>query len=398
MAARIYLDHSATTPLDPRVFLAMEPYLADAFGNASSTHAEGRKARQAVDTARAQVADLLGADPAEIIFTASGTEADNLALIGAVRASPERCHIITSSIEHPAVLETCRFLEQQGTAVAYLPVDGDGIVGVEDLKRALRPDTRLVSIMAANNIVGTVQPLAELARITKEHGALFHTDAVQAAGKIPLDVNALPVDLISLSAHKLHGPKGIGALYVRRGVKLAPLVFGGGQEQGLRSATENVAGIVGFGAAAALAKAEIATETVRLAELRERILRELQQSVPNAYLIGHPVQRLPGHLCLGLLGEERKIGRLLELLDEAGVAASSGSACSAHHTPGPSKVLLAMGFDSERARGLLRVTLGRFNTKGDVTRFLDVLPQAVARLHPAETQAAPAFSVGNFPQ
>jgi cysteine desulfurase len=398
MAARIYLDHSATTPLDPRVFLAMEPYLADAFGNASSTYAEGRKARHAVDTARAQVADLLGAGPAEIIFTASGTEADNLALIGTVRTTQERCHIITSSIEHPAVLETCRFLEQQGTAVTYLPVDGDGIVGVEDLKRALRPDTRLVSIMAANNVVGTVQPLAELARITKEHGALFHTDAVQAAGKSPIDVNTLPVDLISISAHKFHGPKGIGALYVRRCVKLAPIMFGGGQEQGLRSATENVAGIVGFGAASALAKAEIATETVRLSELRERILRELQQSVPNAYLIGHPVQRLPGHLCLGLLGHERKIGRLLELLDEAGVAASSGSACSAHHTPGPSKVLLAMGFDAERARGLLRVTLGRFNTTADLTRFLEILPRAVAAVRSSEPQAAPAFSAGNFPQ
>jgi len=399
MAARIYLDHSATTPLDPRVFLAMEPYLSGEFGNASSTHAEGRKARQAVDTGRAQVADLLGADPAEIVFTASGTEADNLALVGAVRATEGRCHIITSAIEHPAVLETCRFLEQSGTAVTYLPVDGDGRVAPESLRQALRPETRLVSIMAANNVVGTVQPLDELARITKQRGALFHTDAVQAAGKIPLDVNTLPADLISLSAHKLHGPKGIGALYVRRGVKLSPVVFGGGQEQGLRSATENVAGIVGFGAAAALAKAEIASEAVRHAELRQSILAQLEQTVPNAYLIGHPFHRLPGHLCLGLLGQEREVGRILEALDELGVAVSSGSACSAHHTPGPSNVLLAMGFEAERALGLLRVTLGRFNTNTEVTRFLEILPQALSAVQLAETQAAPAFSgAGPFPQ
>jgi cysteine desulfurase len=382
MASRIYFDHSATTPLDTRVFLVMEPFLGGAFGNPSSQHSEGRKARQAIENARAQVAALLGADPSEIIFTASGTEADNLALIGAVHANDGPCHVVTSSIEHPAVLETCRFLERSGTKVTHLPVDRDGIVDVGSLAGALRPETRLVSIMAANNIVGTIQPLDELARITKRHGALFHTDAVQAAGKIPLDVTALPLDLVSLSAHKLHGPKGVGALYVRAGVRLSPIVYGGGQERGLRSATENVAGIVGFGAAAALAKQQIASEATRLAELRERIVNELKRSVPHACLIGHPAKRLPGHLCLGLRGQEAQIGQLLEILDAAGVAVSSGSACNAHHPGAPSVVLVAMGYDAERATGLLRITLGRFNSAAEVNRFLEIFPQAVAALAP----------------
>ena len=380
MKRRIYFDHSATTPLDRRVLTAMSPYLGGAFGNPSSLHHEGRVARAAVETARAQVALLIGAEPEEIIFTASGTEADNLALIGTVRASGRPGHLVTTSIEHAAILETCRFLAESGTKITHLPVDADGLVGPQSLLRALQSKVTLVSVMAANNVVGTVQPIEELAHLTKLHGVPFHTDAVQAAGKIPLDVNRLHVDLLSLSAHKLHGPKGIGALYVRQDTRLSPIVFGGGQERGLRSATENVAGIVGFGAAAAIAQEELAEEATRLARFRELIARELNGVLPQSYLFGHPVHRLPGHLSFGLRGHERETGKLLAALDAAGVAVSAGSACSANHSGGPSGVLLAMGYDEERARGLLRLSLGRFNTEQEVDRFLEILPRVLTQL------------------
>jgi cysteine desulfurase len=388
MSSRIYFDHSATTPLDPRVLEAMGPYLGGVYGNASSLHEEGRTARRAVDNAREQVAALIGAETEEIIFTASGTEADNLALIGAVRATSMPGHIVTTAIEHAAILETCKFLASTGTRIAYLPVDADGIVHHDNLLRALQSNVTLVSIMAANNVVGTIQAIGELAQLTKLHGVLFHTDAVQAAGKIPLDVNQLQVDLLSLSAHKLHGPKGIGALYVRKGVKLSPIVFGGGQELGLRSATENVAGIVGFGAAAEIAKSELNEEASRLARLREYLAVELQRLFPNSYLLGHSSQRLPGHLSFGLRGRETEVGQLLSSLDQAGVAVSAGSACSAHHSGEPSGVLLAMGYDDQSARGLVRVSMGRFNTQQQVNRFLDVLSTAVAALHPVSESAS----------
>jgi cysteine desulfurase len=391
MATRIYFDHSATTPLDPRVRSAMGPYLDGRYGNPSSLHQEGREARNAVETARAQLAALIGADPSEIIFTASGTEADNLALLGAVRAIGGPSHLIASAIEHAAVLETCHFLECSGTAVTILPVTGDGLVDPGSLQSALRDQTRLVSIMTANNVVGTLQPVAELAQITAQHGCLFHTDAVQAVGKIPIDVKKLGVDLLALSAHKLHGPKGVGALYVRRGVCLDPIVFGGGQERGLRSATENVAGIVGLGAAAALAREEMVTESARLASWRERILQDLRGSVPHACLIGHPEKRLPGHLCLGFAGQEGEMLKLVQALDASGVAVSAGSACSSAHVGAAETTLVAMGFDGTRARGLLRVTLGRFNTDDEVERFLHVLPQAVGSLTPAENEVSLAF-------
>ncbi len=392
MNPRIYFDHSATTPLDPRVLTAMGPFLGGAYGNPSSQHHEGRVARAAVETARAQVAALIGAEPDEIIFTASGTEADNLALVGAVRASGRPSHVVTTSVEHAAILETCRFLasseHRPGTKVTHLPVDAHGLVRPESLLRALQSTVTLVSIMAANNVVGTLQPIEELAHLTKLHGVLFHTDAVQAAGKIPLDVNRLRVDLLSLSAHKLHGPKGVGALYVRKGTRLSPIVFGGGQERGLRSATENVAGIVGFGAAAALAREELAEEATRLAQFRERISQELTRTLPRSYLFGHPVHRLPGHLSFGLRGQEREVGKLLAALDAAGFAVSAGSACNAHHAGEPSPVLLAMGYDAERACGLIRLSLGRFNTEQQVDRFLGVLPQAVATIVHAGARAA----------
>lgn len=377
MNPRIYFDHSATTPLDPRALEAMGPYLVGAFGNPSSLHHEGRVSRAAVDKARAQVASLIGAEPAEIIFTASGTEADNLALIGAVRASGRAGHVATSAIEHAAILETCKFLASGGTKITHLLVGGDGIVRTDGLLRALQGNVTVVSIMAANNVVGTVQPIEELAHLTKLHGVLFHTDAVQAGGKIPLDVKRLNVDLLSLSAHKLHGPKGIGALYIRKGVKLSPIVFGGGQERGLRSATENVAGIVGFGMAAEIARQEMEEEASRLARFREQIATEILGTFPSAYLFGHATERLPGHLSFGFRGQEREVGRLLSALDQAGIAVSAGSACSAHHAGKPSGVLLAMGYDEESARGLIRVSLGRFNTQPEVDLFLQALRSAV---------------------
>ncbi|HEV2395957.1 MAG TPA: cysteine desulfurase family protein [Candidatus Sulfotelmatobacter sp.] len=388
MQPRIYFDHSATTPLDPRVLDAMAPFLGGAFGNSSSLHHEGRVARTAIDKARAQVAALIGAQPDEIIFTASGTEADNLALIGAVRASGKPGHVVTSSIEHAAILQTCKFLASAGAKITYLPVDSNGLVKTDGLLRALQSNVTFVSIMAANNVVGTLQPIRELAHLTKLHGALFHTDAVQAGGKIPLDVNHLHLDLLSLSAHKLHGPKGIGALYVRNGVKLSPIIFGGGQERGLRSATENVAGIVGFGAAAEIARLELDEEASRLKEFREHIASELRRLFPHACIFGHATERLPGHLSFGLRGQEREVGRLLTVLDQAGVAASAGSACSAHHSGAPSGVLLAMGYDAESARGLIRVSLGRFNTRPEVDSFLQKLEEAVETLSPAKCDNA----------
>ena len=377
MHSRIYFDHSATTPIDPRVVKAMTPFLGGAFGNPSSAHEEGRVARRAVEHARAQVASLIGAQPEEIIFTASGTEADNLALIGSVRSSGQPGHVVTTSIEHAAILKTCDFLISQGARITHLPVDRDGIVRTDALLRALQTNVTIVSVMAANNVAGTIQPIEELAHLTKLHGVLFHTDAVQAGGKVPLDVNRLNVDLLSLSAHKLHGPKGVGALYVRNGVKFSPIVFGGGQERGLRSATENVAGIVGFGAAAEIAREELHSETARLQGFRGQIAEALRREFPDCYLFGHADQRLPGHLSFGFRGREREVGNLIAALDREGVAVSAGSACNAHHAGEPSHVLLAMGYDAETARGLIRVSLGRFNTQHEVDRFLNILTRVI---------------------
>jgi len=387
MADYVYLDHAATTPLDPRVRHAMEPYLDGVFGNPSSLHWAGRQAHDAVEAGRREVAALLSARPAEIVFTGSGTESDNLAVLGALGAMQGPKHVITSAFEHPAVLEPCRFLERQGVEVTYLPVSPEGMVSPEALAAALRPTTRLVSVMAANNVVGTIQPITELAALAHEAGALFHTDAVQAAGKLPLDVGRTPVDLLSLSAHKLHGPKGIGALYVRPGVELAPIVYGGGQERGLRSATENVAAIVGFGQAALLARAEMGEESARLVGLRERVLAAVTDQIDNAYLIGHPYQRLPGYLCFGFSGQEADAIRLLFALDDAGIAVSSGSACSAHNAGEPSYVLTAMGFDTIRARGSLRISMGRFTSDGDIDQLLTALPKAAESLKSIATHA-----------
>ncbi|HEY0283469.1 MAG TPA: cysteine desulfurase family protein [Rhizomicrobium sp.] len=393
--ALVYLDYAATTPLDPRVVAAMQPCWSETFGNPSSLHSAGREARAAVDLARERVAKLLNARPQEIIFTASGTEADNLALLGVVGAlSAGSLHITVSGIEHPAVRATCRYLESRGVAVTYLPVRADGIVDPEALKRALRPETRLVSVMAANNVLGTIQPTAVLAAIAHEHGALFHTDAVQAAGRIPIDVREQDIDLLSLSAHKIHGPKGVGALFVRDSVRLAPLIHGGGQERGLRSATENVAGIVGLGAAADIANAQMAEDAAKSVALRDRIIDSVLSDFPNAYLFGHRYRRLPGHICLGFAGQEGEAMKLLLALDEAGIAVSAGSACSALSRSEPSYVLTALGFDPFRARGSIRITLGRFTTDADVDRLLEVLKREVSKMRPISTRAFTGGGVG----
>jgi cysteine desulfurase len=406
---RIYFDNAATTPLDPRVLEAMLPFLKNDWGNPSSLHREGCLAREAVETARNQVARLIGAESSEIVFTSNGTEADNLAIFGFLPSDRlSECHLITSTIEHPAMLECCRSLERGGLPISYLPVSGEGLVNPADLDEVLdscatgilpvsssNEDKQLgvttgtgkmpvapiiVSVMAANNVTGVLQPIAELARITVRHGALFHTDAVQAAGKIPLNVSRMPIDLLSVSAHKMHGPKGVGALFVRRGLKPAPLLHGGGQESGLRSGTENVAGIVGFGRAAELALAEMAEEAARLVQIRDLLIDSAFQLFDNAYLIGDRYRRLPGHICLGFAGQEGEAIKLLLDLDEQGIAVSSGSACSNHHAGQPSHVLQAMGFDATRARGSLRISLGRFNTRKEVERFLEVLPDAVRNM------------------
>ena len=391
--AQIYFDHSATTPLDPRVVEAMLPFYGANFGNPSSMHWAGQQAKQAIVEGRRQVAELFHANPDEIVFTASGTESDNMALIGvATQYKPQDCHIITSSFEHPAILETCKHLEKLGYAISYLPVSSEGIVDPESLKQTLRPNTRLVSVMAANNVVGTLQFISELATITKEHGALFHTDAVQAVGKIPLHMDTMPVDFLSLSAHKLHGPKGIGALYIRRGTHIEPLVYGGGQERGVRSATENVAGIVGLGKAAAIASAEMSADASRLVKLRDRIITEIQNQIPNAYLIGHPYKRLPGHICLGFAGQEGEAIHLMLTLNEEGIAISTGSACSSHNAGQPSYILMAMGMDPVRARGSLRITLGRFNTDLEADTFLVKLPRLVANLNTITSREFAAVS------
>ncbi len=383
MPQRIYFDNAATTAPDPRVLEAMRPYLDEFWGNPSSLYAEGRQAREAVDRARAQIADMLGAESGEIVFTAGGTEADNLALQGTLLAAGlSGSHLVTSAIEHPAILACCRQLERLGVQVTRLAIDGEGLIDPSDLERAIRPETRLVSIMAANNVIGTIQPIGALAQVARSRGVLFHTDAVQAVGKIAFDMRTQPIDLLSLSAHKLHGPKGVGALYVRKGVELWPLLPGGGQEQGRRSGTENVAAIAGLGLAAELAAACRPAEAARLVRLRDHLIENICERIKNSYLIGHRWRRLPGHICLGFDGLEGEAIKLLLELDKEGIAISSGSACSAIHAGQPSHVLEALGFDALKARGSLRISLGRFNTLDEADRFLEVLPQAVASLRP----------------
>ncbi|MCL6480676.1 MAG: cysteine desulfurase NifS [Firmicutes bacterium] len=381
---RIYFDHNATTPVDPAVREAMLPYLSEAFGNASSIHSFGQQARAAVERARQSVAALLGAHPAEIVFTSGGTEADNLAIFGIVHAAGgARKHVITTQIEHHAVLNSCQALQEQGVAVTFLPVSWDGRVDPDDVRRALRPETVLITVMHANNELGTVQPIAEIARIAAEADVWFHTDAVQSAGKLPLDVESLGVDLLSLSAHKLYGPKGVGALYVRRGVHLKPLLYGGHHERDRRPGTENVAGIVGLGQAAALARQRLGEDAVRLAALCDRLERGLLERIPHARVNGAGAPRTPNTTNITFSFIEGEA--LVIALDLKGLACSTGAACSSGAVE-PSHVLTAIGLPPEEARASLRFSLGHGNTEAEVEYALEVIPDVVEHLRQLSPQ------------
>ena len=372
----VYFEHAATTAVDPRVFAEMEPYFVERYGNPSEIHRLGRETREAVELARARVAAALGAADKEIVFTGGGTESDNMALIGYLRRF-ETGHLIVSAVEHPAVMETARFLMREGWEVTFAGVDEYGRVDVDAYDAAFRDDTRLASVMFANNVVGTIQPVKELARIAHEHGAAFHTDAVQAVGAVRVDVAELDVDLLSLSGHKLYGPKGIGAIYVKRGTRMAPLIHGGGHERRLRSGTENVPGIVGLGAAMELAVAELPTQRPRLEALRDRLAGGVLDAIDETVYLGHATERLPGNVCVSVRYIEGE--SMVLQLDGKGIAVSSGSACASGSLE-PSHVILGMGFGAEEAHGSVRLTLGRENTDDDVDYFLEVFPPIVARL------------------
>jgi len=382
---RIYLDHSATTPTDPRVVEAMAPYWNECFGNTSSVHAWGQEAATALERARGVVAGILGCRPMEVVFTACGTEADNLALRGAAwaaRKAGRGHHLVTTPVEHHAVGHTVEQLRDLfGFEVTFLPVDGHGQVDPDDVAAAIRPDTVLVSVIMANNEVGTVQPMVRIGRVCRERGVLFHTDAVQAAGRLPLEVDEMNVDLMALSAHKFYGPKGVGVLYVRRGVELVPAITGGGHERGYRPGTVNVAGAVGLATALQLAEAERAAEELRLRRLRDRLIEGVLASVPDVRLTGHPQQRLPHHASFAFRGVEGD--SLVVALDVEGFAVSSGAACAEGEAE-PSFVLQAMGLPREWGIGALRVSLGRATTEADVEALLEALPPIVAHLRAGE--------------
>lgn len=376
MLKPIYFDYNATTPVDPRVLEAMLPYLREQFGNPSSSHAYGLATHDAVVRARGQVAALLGCAPEEIIFTGGGSEADNLAIKGIVEANHERGdHIITSQIEHPAVLATCRYLERRGFRVTYLPVDRYGRVDPDDVQQAISPRTILISIMHANNEVGTLQPLAAIGRLARERGIPLHTDAAQSVGKLPTRVDELGVDLLTVAAHKLYAPKGVGALFVRRGLHLEPLIHGAGHEGGRRAGTENVVGIVGLGEACRLARESLDEEADRLLRLRDWLHEGLVAQAGAVHLNGHPSERLPNTLNVSFAGIEGNA--LLAATTE--VAASTGSACHAGHTE-PSAVLLAMGVAPELALGAVRFSLGRWTTQEEVARAISLLAKRVKAL------------------
>ena len=375
---RIYLDYAATTPAHPEVIKAMLPYFSEVYGNPSSIHTCGQEAREAIEKARAQVARLINAKAEEICFTSGGTESDNYAIAGAALAGDKKGrHIITSVVEHHAVLETCKALEKRGYKVSYLPVDKYGTVDPADLKKAITADTILVSVMHANNEVGTIQPLAELARIAHGVGALFHTDAVQTVGRLPIDVNFLGVDLLSTSAHKLYGPKGVGALYIRKGTRLTPFIRGGGQEKERRAGTENVPGIVGFGKAAEIALREMDEEAARLTGLRDGFIAALRECIEGIKLNGHPVKRLPNNINVSIDYVEGEA--MLLNLDAKGICASTGSACSSGNLEA-SHVLLATGCTHEQAHGSLRFTMGKWTTEAEMKTALEVLPPIVKKL------------------
>ena len=375
---RIYMDYAATTPVDTRVREAMEPYWEEKFGNPSSIHSHGQEASEAVEDARRSISILLGANPSEIIFTSGGTEADNTAIKGTGYALREKGnHIITTSIEHHAVIHTCEFMISQGFDVTFLPVSKDGIVDPSDIEKAITTKTILISVMHANNEIGSIQPISDIGDIAKKNSILFHTDAVQTCGHLEIDVEKMGIDLLSLSSHKFYGPKGVGALYLRRGTPFVPFIHGGAQEAGRRSSTLNVPGIVGLGRAAQIAQKEMETENTRILNLRNRLFDNIQKRNEGIHLNGHPTKRLPNNLNISIENVEGEA--LLMNLDLEGIAASSGSACGSDSKE-PSHVLTALDLSPELTRGSLRLTLGRYTTEEEVDRVSGVLTEAVSHL------------------
>jgi len=372
------MDNAATTQIDPEVVEEMVPYFKYKYGNASSLHSFGREAYEGIEKARKQVAELIGASQNEIIFTSGGTESDNMAIKGIAYKYRDRGkHIITSQIEHPAVLETCNFLESMGFKVTYLPVDKYGLIDIESLTKYITKDTILITIMHANNEIGTIEPVREIGEIAHEMGAIFHTDAVQTVGKIPIDVEKLNIDLLTLSGHKIYGPKGVGALYKKDGVQIQPLIHGGGHERGLRSGTENVPGIVGLGKAAELSKNRLTDDSAKLTVLRDKFINRVLSEIEESFLNGHPTKRLPNNAHFRFSGIEGE--SLILSLDDKGIAASTGSACSSKKLT-PSHVLMAIGLNEIQAHGSLRISLGRNNTEEDVEYACDSLIEVVNRL------------------
>lgn len=378
MDKNIYLDNAATTKLSSEVLDSMMPYLTTGYGNPSSIYSIGRESRKAIESAREQVAKALNCDTNEIYFTSGGSESDNWAIKGVAFANENKGkHIITTSIEHHAVLHTCKYLEKYGFEITYLPVKSNGIIDINDLKKAIRKDTILISIMYANNEIGSIQPIKEIGEIAKENNIYFHTDAVQAIGNIPINLKELNIDLLSLSAHKFHGPKGVGVLYIRKGVKISNMIHGGGQEKNMRAGTENVAGIVGLGKAIELATIDIEKKSKYLITLRERLIKGIMESIPDTILNGDPINRLPGNVnvCFKYIEGES----ILLMLEIKGICASSGSACTSGSL-NPSHVLLAIGLPHEIAHGSLRLTLSEENTQEEIEYVLETLPPIIQNL------------------
>ena len=375
---RVYLDYAATAPCDPEVIKAMEPYLFEKFGNASSIHSFGQEAKKAIEDSRQTLADFLGAQPEEIVFTSGGTESDNFAVKGAAFALEKKGnHIITSSIEHHAISETAKFLERRGFKVTYLPVDKDGLVSPQDVRNAVTDKTILISVMHANNEIGTVQPIAEIGRVAREKGGYFHTDAVQTVGHIPVNVDELNVDLLSLSAHKFYGPKGVGALYIRKGTRIETFLHGGDQERNRRGSTHNTSGIVGLGKAVELCRAKMPQEQKFQSALRDKLIKDILDKITETRLNGHPARRLPNNVNVSIEYIEGE--SILLNLDMLGIAASTGSACTSSSLEA-SHVLLAIGLAPEAAHGSLRLTLGRWSSAEDIDYLLEHLPKIVAKL------------------
>jgi cysteine desulfurase len=375
---KIYLDHAATTPVAPEVLQAMLPFMSQVYGNASSLHSFGQDAKGAVEKARNQIASFINARPEEIVFTSGGTESDNFAIKGLASARRDAGnHIITSAIEHHAVIESCKYLESQGFHVTYLKVDRYGLVDPDDVKKSITGKTILISVMHANNEIGTIEPIAEIGVLARENGIPFHTDAVQTFGHIPVNVEDLNIDLLSASAHKLSGPKGVGLMYIRKGTRISPLLHGGDQERRLRASTLNVSGIVGFGTAVELARSEMAAESARQAQLRDHLIDGLLSIIESSRLNGHPVKRLPNNADISI--EHMEGEALLLSLDMQGIAVSTGSACTSTSME-PSHVLSAIGLPHELAHGSLRFTLGRTTTSGEIDHVTETLPRIVTKL------------------